>query len=71
MIRTVVKVDGMACSMCEAHINNAVRNRLHVKKVRSNRKRKETVIESEQPLDREMISQAIEETGYTFLGFEE
>ena len=25
MIRTTVKVDGMMCGMCEAHINDAVR----------------------------------------------
>ena len=25
MIQTTVKVSGMACSMCEAHINDAVR----------------------------------------------
>ena len=25
MIRTTIKVSGMACSMCEAHINDAVR----------------------------------------------
>ena len=26
MIQTTVEVGGMACSMCEAHINDAVRN---------------------------------------------
>ncbi len=71
MTRIIVKVDGMMCSMCEAHINTAIRNRFHVKKVRSNRKRKETVIESEQPLDREEIKKTIENTGYIFLGIEE
>ena len=25
MIQTTVKVSGMACSMCEAHINDAIR----------------------------------------------
>ncbi|MBE6117862.1 MAG: heavy-metal-associated domain-containing protein [Solobacterium sp.] len=71
MIRTVVKVDGMMCSMCEAHINDAVRKQFDVKKVKSNRRKKETVIESAEPLDREKLKKTIEDTGYIFLGFEE
>ncbi|MBQ1324782.1 MAG: heavy-metal-associated domain-containing protein [Solobacterium sp.] len=71
MIRTVVKVDGMMCSMCETHINEAVRKQFDVKKVKSNRRKKETVIESAEPLDREKLKKTIEDTGYIFLGFEE
>ena len=33
MIQTTVKVSGMACSMCEAHINDAVRGAFPVEKV--------------------------------------
>ena len=33
MIKTVLKIDGMMCSMCEAHINDAVRKYFNVKKV--------------------------------------
>ena len=35
MIQTTVEVGGMACSMCEAHINDAVRNAFPVDKVSS------------------------------------
>ena len=68
MIRTIVKVDGMMCSMCEAHINEAIWKKFNVRKVKSNRRRKETVIESDAPLDPEQVKKAIEETGYIFLG---
>ncbi len=61
----------MMCSMCEAHINDAVRRAFTVKKVKSNRKRKETVIESEAPLDRDRLKAVIENTGYIFIGIEE
>ena len=71
MTRTIVKVDGMMCSMCEAHINDAIRRKFNVKKVKSNRKRKETVIESEYALDQELLKKTIEDTGYIFLGIEE
>ena len=30
MIQTTVQVSGMACSMCEAHVNDAVRNALNI-----------------------------------------
>ena len=48
MIRTIVSVDGMACGMCEAHINDAIRAALPVKKVTSSRAKKETVILSDE-----------------------
>lgn len=28
MIKTTLKIDGMACGMCESHINDAVRKSL-------------------------------------------
>ena len=47
MFRTVVKIDGMMCGMCEAHINDAIRRNFNVKKVKSSHSKGETVIESE------------------------
>ena len=35
MIQTTVKVSGMVCSMCEAHINDAIRAAFSVEKVSS------------------------------------
>lgn len=31
MIKTVLKIDGMACGMCEAHVNDAIRKAFTVK----------------------------------------
>ena len=64
MIKTTVEVDGMMCSMCETHVNDAVRKNLDVKKVNSSRKKKQTVIISENELSEEMIRNAIDPTGY-------
>lgn len=64
MYKTQVQVDGMMCSMCEAHINDAVRRNLAVKKVSSSRKKKMTEIVSEAPLDEEKVRKAIADTGY-------
>ena len=51
MIRTTVKVSGMACSMCEAHINDTIRTAFPVEKVSSSHSKGETVILSQEPLD--------------------
>lgn len=65
MYEIVVKVDGMMCSMCEAHINDAVRAAVSVKKVTSSRKKGETTIQTETEPDVQTIKSAISATGYT------
>lgn len=35
MYKITLDVDGMACGMCEAHVNDAVRKAFQVKKVTS------------------------------------
>ena len=68
MIKITVKVDGMMCGMCEAHVNDAVRRALSVKKVTSNHRRGETIILSEHDIADERIAAAIKESGYDFRG---
>lgn len=64
MIQTTVKVSGMACSMCEAHINDAIRGAFPVEKVTSSHSKGETVILSKEPLDENALCTAIDATGY-------
>ena len=64
MVKTVLTIDGMACGMCESHVNDAIRNALRVKKVTSSHAKGETEILSEEPLDEEALRAAIKETGY-------
>ena len=67
LIRTRVEVDGMMCGMCEAHINEAIRKTIPVKKVSSSHTRGETIILTEGTPDTEKIRKAIDETGYKVL----
>lgn len=67
MIETIVKVDGMMCGMCESHINDAIRSHFQVKKVSSSHSKGQTVIQSQEPLDREQLRQVIDATGYKAL----
>ena len=65
MIQTTVQVSGMACSMCEAHINDTIRAAFSVEKVSSSHSKGETVILSKEPLDENALRTAIDATGYT------
>ena len=71
MIQTTLNISGMMCSMCEAHINDAVRAAFPVRKVTSSRSKGETVILSDAPLDMEKLKQTIQATGYTFVAARE
>lgn len=66
-----LKVDGMACSMCEAHVNDCIRNNFKVKKVKSNHKSGEVLIECICPLDENSLKEIIDKTGYTLIKIEE
>lgn len=64
MYRTVVKVDGMRCGMCESHVNDVVRRNFDVKKVNASHTKGEVVIVSEQPIDEQKLRFAVGEQGY-------
>ena len=64
MIKITVGIEGMACGMCEAHINEAVRNAFQVKKVTSSHTKKQTVILAEQDIPDWELIDAVAKTGY-------
>ena len=64
MVKTILEIDGMACGMCEAHVNDAVRKAFAVKKVTSSHTKGRTEILSEQPLEENGLKAAIEAAGY-------
>ena len=70
MFKTTLTIDGMMCSMCESHVNDAVRGAMTVKKVTSSHKKGVTEIVSEGAPDGEKLRAAIEATGYRVLSYE-
>lgn len=68
MYETVVTIDGMMCAMCEAHVNDAIRAALPVKKVTSSHKKGESVLVTESPVNEQALRAAVEKTGYRVLG---
>ena len=67
MVKTTVKIEGMMCGMCEAHMNDAFRKNFKIKKVTSSHSKHETEIISDAPLDEEAVKKVVDETGYTFV----
>ena len=68
MVKTVLKIDGMMCGMCESHMNDLIRNHCKVKKVSSSAKKGETVVISEESLDIPMLEKEIKEIRYFNIG---
>ena len=68
MVRNVIKLDGMACGMCEAHVCDALRKCFpEAKKVSASHARHEASFLTEAPADAEKVKAAINETGYSFV----
>ena len=68
MVKTVLKIDGMMCGMCEAHMNDAIRKAFQVEKVSSSHTKHETEIVSEDPLDEALLEKTVAATGYELKG---
>jgi len=68
MFKTEVKIDGMMCGMCEAHIADAIRKAFpEAAKVSVSRgKGTATFLTKERKTD-EIVKCIIEQTGYTFI----
>ena len=64
MIETTVKIDGMMCSMCESHVNDAVRKACKVKKVTSSHVKGRTTVVADDNTDVNAIVNAIAAQGY-------
>ena len=68
MFKYTLKIDGMMCGMCEAHMNDAIRRDFKVKKVTSSHSKGETVIIAAEELDEEQIKKTVTELGYDLNG---
>ena len=69
MFKTTVKVDGMMCGMCEAHVSDAIRKAVpEAKKVKASRAKKEAIFISDEQADPALMEKTIKDIGYDFLG---
>ena len=69
MKKITLNINGMACSMCESHVNDAIRNALSVKKVSSSAKKAETVVITEEAIPESEFKKVLDPTGYRLEGY--
>ena len=67
MIKITLKIDGMMCGMCVAHMNDTIRKAFKIKKVSSSHKKGESIIITENGIEDEKLIAVIEEIGYKVL----
>ena len=68
MVKTTLKIEGMSCAMCEAHICETIRKAVPAaKKVTASRSKKEASFLTEATVDAEQLKAAIDATGYSCL----
>ncbi len=71
MIKTTLKIEGMMCGMCEAHICDAIRKVVpSAKKVTASHRKKEASFLTEDAADEQTLKDAINNCGYTCLSVE-
>ena len=71
MDKVILKIDGMMCGMCEAHVCDAIRKAVPAaKKVAASRGKKEASFLTEEAVDLDTLKAAIDATGYTCLAIE-
>lgn len=70
MYKITLKIDGMMCGHCEAHVNDTVRNNFNVSKVSSSHKKGTTEMIAESEPDYAKLTQLIEADGYKVLSHE-
>lgn len=67
MLRITLKIDGMRCGMCEAHLCDAIRAAHRVQKVTSSHRKGVCVILTGSDIPDDALRKTVSATGYTLL----
>ena len=68
MEKITIKIEGMMCGMCEAHVCDVIRKNVpSAKKVKASRISKEATFLTDGNVDEEELKKAIGDTGYVVL----
>jgi len=68
MYKVELTIDGMACGMCEAHVNDTIRNHMQVKKLKSSCKKGITTFLCEERPSEAELKNILDPTGYKLTG---
>lgn len=68
MFKITAKVEGMMCGMCEAHVQEAIRNAFAgAKKVSASHSKNEVTFQTKEAPDLELLKKIITDTGYSYI----
>ena len=69
MNKVTLKIDGMMCAMCEAHICETIRKAVPAaKKVTASKSKNEASFLTQEAVDLDALKAAVDATGYTCSG---
>lgn len=69
MLKYTLKIDGMMCAHCEAHMTEAIKSNFDVKSADSSHEKKECVIVANE-LDEDKLAAVVGEAGYTLVSID-
>ena len=67
MKKVTLKIDGMMCGMCEAHVSDAIRKAADVQKVTASHTDGTAEVICDDSVDVEVLKAAVEKDGYKVL----
>ena len=70
MIKTIVRIEGMMCHNCEAHMVKAFKETFKLKKVSASHENSQAELISEDELDTAKIKGTVESAGYKYISSE-
>ncbi len=69
MNKYIIGIDGMACGMCEMHVEEAIRKVLKVKMVKASHIKKQVIVIIEVNLSENDFHKILDPTGYRITSF--
>ena len=64
MNKIILKIDGMKCGMCEAHVNDLFRKKIDLVKVKSSHTSGQTIIITKEDVSLDTLNEALKDSGY-------
>lgn len=69
MNKYILGIDGMACGMCEMHVEDKLRKAIKLKKVKSSHIKNNVTVITELELSKEDFKKILDPTGYRVTSF--
>jgi Cu+-exporting ATPase len=69
-MKTIINIDGMSCMHCAKSVTDRLNALEGISSTKVNLEQKQAVVESKQPVDKDLVTRTITDAGYTVTGIE-